>query len=169
MKKLFLVDAYALIFKYYYAFLGRPMRNREGMNTSVVFGFVKFLRDIQKRERPDLLSLTEMYKVAASYGKGTPGYEEVMAAAARCFPYEPAVLNDRALDAMAAGHYAEAVELLEGVASADEPVLLNTLGVAYAGAGEPYKAESAFLRASEAGCRDAAHNLQQVRGVIDQL
>ena len=57
MKKLFLVDAYALIFKYYYAFLGRPMRNREGMNTSVVFGFVKFLLDIQKRERPDLLGV----------------------------------------------------------------------------------------------------------------
>ena len=57
MKKLFLVDAYALIFKYYYAFLGRPMRNRDGMNTSVVFGFVKFLRDIQKRERPDLLGV----------------------------------------------------------------------------------------------------------------
>lgn len=57
MKKLFLVDAYALIFKYYYAFLGRPMRNREGMNTSVVFGFMKFLRDIQKRERPDLLGV----------------------------------------------------------------------------------------------------------------
>ena len=57
MKKLFLVDAYALIFKYYYAFLGRPMRDREGMNTSVVFGFVKFLRDIQKRERPDLLGV----------------------------------------------------------------------------------------------------------------
>ena len=57
MKKLFLVDAYALIFKYYYAFLGRPMRNREGMNTSVVFGFVKFLRDIQKRERADLLGV----------------------------------------------------------------------------------------------------------------
>ncbi|WP_346986829.1 DNA polymerase I [Alistipes shahii] len=57
MKKLFLVDAYALIFKYYYAFLGRPMRNREGMNTSVVFGFVKFLHDIQKRERPDLLGV----------------------------------------------------------------------------------------------------------------
>ncbi|MBS5525880.1 MAG: DNA polymerase I [Alistipes sp.] len=57
MKKLFLVDAYALIFKHYYAFLGRPMRNRAGMNTSVVFGFVKFLRDIQKRERPDLLGV----------------------------------------------------------------------------------------------------------------
>ena len=57
MKKLFLVDAYALLFKYYYAFLGRPMRNRAGMNTSVVFGFVKFLRDILKRERPDLLGV----------------------------------------------------------------------------------------------------------------
>ena len=57
MKKLFLVDAYALLFKYYYAFLGRPMRNRNGMNTSVVFGFVKFLSDIQKRERPDLLGV----------------------------------------------------------------------------------------------------------------
>jgi len=57
MEKLFLVDAYALIYKYYYAFLTRPMRNRAGMNTSVVFGFVKFLRDILKRERPDLLGV----------------------------------------------------------------------------------------------------------------
>ena len=57
MKRLFLVDAYALMFKYYYAFLGRPMRNHAGMNTSVVFGFVKFLRDIQKRENPDLLGV----------------------------------------------------------------------------------------------------------------
>ena len=57
MKKLFLIDAYALIFKYYYAFYGRPMRNRAGMNTSIVFGFTKFLRDIQKREKPDLLGV----------------------------------------------------------------------------------------------------------------
>ena len=57
MKKLFLIDAYALIFKYYYAFIGRPMRNRSGMNTSIVFGFTKFLRDIQKREKPDLLGV----------------------------------------------------------------------------------------------------------------
>ena len=57
MKRLFLVDAYALIFKYYYAFMGRPMRNREGMKTSIVYGFTKFLRDIQKREKPDLLGV----------------------------------------------------------------------------------------------------------------
>ena len=66
MKKLFLVDAYALIFKYYYAFLGRPMRNRAGMNTSVVFGFVKFLRDIQKRERPALLGVAFAPRAAVS-------------------------------------------------------------------------------------------------------
>ena len=57
MKKLFLIDAYALIFRYYYAFMGKPMRNRTGMNTSVVFGFVKFLRDILKREQPDLIGV----------------------------------------------------------------------------------------------------------------
>ncbi len=57
MKSLFLIDAYALVFKYYYAFMGRPMRNRHGMNTSILFGFTKFLRDIQKREKPDLLGV----------------------------------------------------------------------------------------------------------------
>ena len=57
MKRLFLIDAYALVFRFYYAFLGRPMRNRYGMNTSILFGFTKFLRDIQKREKPDLLGV----------------------------------------------------------------------------------------------------------------
>ena len=56
-KRLFLIDAYALIFKYYYAFMGRPMRNRDGLNTSVVFGFTKFLRDILRRENPDLIGV----------------------------------------------------------------------------------------------------------------
>ncbi|MBQ2413839.1 MAG: DNA polymerase I [Rikenellaceae bacterium] len=57
MKRLFLIDAYALIFRYYYAFMTRPMRNREGLNTSPVFGFVKFLRDILRREQPDCLGV----------------------------------------------------------------------------------------------------------------
>ena len=56
-KSLYLIDAYALIFKYYYAFYQRPMRNHEGFNTSVVFGFTKFLRDILKRENPDLIGV----------------------------------------------------------------------------------------------------------------
>ena len=56
-KRLFLIDAYALIFRYYYAFMGRPMRNRDGLNTSVVFGFTKFLRDLLRREKPDLIGV----------------------------------------------------------------------------------------------------------------
>lgn len=57
MEKLFLVDAYAQIFRAYYAFAGRPMRNRQGLNTSAIFGFTKFLRDIILRERPHYLGV----------------------------------------------------------------------------------------------------------------
>ena len=57
MEKLFLIDAYALIFRAYYAFIGRPMRNAEGLNTSAIFGFVKFLRDLIRREDPRLLGV----------------------------------------------------------------------------------------------------------------
>ncbi|MBQ6604917.1 MAG: DNA polymerase I [Tidjanibacter sp.] len=57
MKKLFLIDAYALIFRSYYAFMQRPMRNAEGLNTSAIFGFTKFLREIIVNERPDYLGV----------------------------------------------------------------------------------------------------------------
>ena len=57
MEKVFLVDAYALIFRFYYAFIGRPMRNAAGVNTSAVFGFVKFLKDLILRERPHYLGV----------------------------------------------------------------------------------------------------------------
>ncbi len=55
--KLFLVDAHALIFRAYYAFLGRPMRNAAGLNTSAIFGFTKFLRDVIVREKPRYLGV----------------------------------------------------------------------------------------------------------------
>lgn len=57
MERIYLLDAYALIYRAYYAFMGRPMRNRDGMNTSAVFGFVKFLRDIIARESPAFLGV----------------------------------------------------------------------------------------------------------------
>jgi len=120
--------------------------------------------------RPDLLSLSEMYKVAASYGKGTPEYDRVMAVAMRCFPSSPAALNANALSAIARQEYAAAAELLEKAeATAQTAALLNTLGVAYVGAGEYGKAEEAFLRATEAGSETARHNLEEMRQVIDQL
>ena len=51
MERIYLLDAYALIFRAYYAFMGRPMRNRQGLNTSAIFGFTKFLRDIIMKEQ----------------------------------------------------------------------------------------------------------------------
>lgn len=52
MKKLFLVDAYAIIYRAYYAFIRSPRINSKGLNTSAIFGFVNTLEDILKREKP---------------------------------------------------------------------------------------------------------------------
>lgn len=121
-------------------------------------------------ERPDLLSLSEMYKVADSYGKGTPGYDKVMATALRYFPASPSALNENAVNAISREEYAKAVGLLEkSEVTARSAELLSTLGVAYAGAGQYDKAEDVFRRASEAGSATARHNLEEVRQVIDQL
>lgn len=50
--KLFLVDGHALVFKMYYAFLGRPMVNSKGVDTSILFGFTKYLLELIDREKP---------------------------------------------------------------------------------------------------------------------
>ena len=50
--KLFLIDAYALIYRSYYAFIKTPRINSKGMNTSAIFGFVNSLEDVLKRENP---------------------------------------------------------------------------------------------------------------------
>ena len=124
----------------------------------------------QIETRPDLLSLSEMYKVAGSYGKGSPEYDKVMAVAVRYFPTSPAALNENALSAIAREEYDAAIELLEKSETAAQTAeLLNTLGVAYAKAGQYDKAEDAFRRAAEAGSETARHNLEEVRQVMDQL
>lgn len=50
--KLFLIDAYALIYRSYYAFIKNPRINSKGVNTSAIFGFVNSLEDVLKREHP---------------------------------------------------------------------------------------------------------------------
>jgi DNA polymerase-1 len=56
-KKLFLLDAYALIFRAYYAFIKNPRINSKGLNTSAIFGFTNVLLDIIKNEQPTHLSV----------------------------------------------------------------------------------------------------------------
>ena len=51
-EKLFLIDGHALIFKMYYAFLRRPMINSKGADTSILFGFTKYLLELLEREQP---------------------------------------------------------------------------------------------------------------------
>jgi len=51
-KKLFLMDAYAIIYRAYYAFIRAPRINSKGLNTSAIYGFVNTLEDVLKREKP---------------------------------------------------------------------------------------------------------------------
>jgi len=57
MKKLYLIDGHALIFRSYYAFLRRPMINSKGADTSILFGFIKTLTDLIIREKPTHLAV----------------------------------------------------------------------------------------------------------------
>ena len=50
--KLFLIDAYALIYRSYYAFIKNPRINSKGVNTSAIFGFINSLEDVLRRENP---------------------------------------------------------------------------------------------------------------------
>ena len=56
-KRVFLVDAFALIFRGYYAFIKNPRINSKGLDTSAIMGFMNSLLDVIKRERPDHLAV----------------------------------------------------------------------------------------------------------------
>tara|TARA_B110000444_G_scaffold132331_1_gene124287 strand:+ start:1699 stop:4509 length:2811 start_codon:yes stop_codon:yes gene_type:complete len=56
-KRLFLLDAFALIFRGYYAFIKNPRISSKGMDTSAILGFTNSLLDVIKREKPDHLAV----------------------------------------------------------------------------------------------------------------
>lgn len=57
MKKLLLIDAYAMIFRAFYAMIRNPRITSTGVDTSAVFGFVNILQDLLKRERPSHIAV----------------------------------------------------------------------------------------------------------------
>jgi len=81
-KRLFLLDAFALIFRGYYAFIKNPRINSKGMDTSAIMGFTNSLLDVIKREQPDHLAVcfdkggsqirTEMYTEYKANREETP-------------------------------------------------------------------------------------------------
>ena len=57
MDKLFLLDAYALIYRSYYAFIKNPRINSKGLNTSAIIGFVNTLQEVIEKEKPAYLGV----------------------------------------------------------------------------------------------------------------
>ena len=57
MKKLILIDAYAMIYRAYYALIKSPRINSKGVNTSAVFGFINTLNEVLKKENPDYIGV----------------------------------------------------------------------------------------------------------------
>ncbi len=81
-KRLYLLDAYALIFRGYFAFIKNPRITSTGMDTSAIMGFMNALMDVIKREKPDHLAVafdkegsavrTEMYADYKAHRDETP-------------------------------------------------------------------------------------------------
>ncbi|MFC6875690.1 DNA polymerase I [Flavobacterium myungsuense] len=81
-KRLYLLDAYALIFRGYFAFIKNPRINSKGMDTSAIMGFMNALMDVIKREKPDHLAVAfdkggsdyryEMYQEYKAHRDETP-------------------------------------------------------------------------------------------------
>ncbi len=70
MKKLFLLDAYALIFRAYYAFIKNPRISSKGLNTSAIYGFVNTLNEIINKEKPT--------HIAVAFDTKTPTFRKVI-------------------------------------------------------------------------------------------
>ena len=82
MEKLFLLDAYALIYRAYYAFIKNPRINSKGINTSAIMGFVNTLEDVLRKEQPTHIGIAfdpegptfrhEAYKAYKAQREETP-------------------------------------------------------------------------------------------------
>ncbi len=96
-KRLFLLDAYALIFRGYYALIKNPRINSKGMDTSAIMGFMNSLFDVIKREKPDHLAVafdkggsverTEMFEEYKANRDETPDAIRI------AIPYIQQILN----------------------------------------------------------------------------
>ena len=74
-KRLFLLDAYALIFRAYYAFIRNPRVNSKGFNTSAVFGFTLALMDVLEKQKPSHIAVVFDHKSPNIRKKEFPFYK----------------------------------------------------------------------------------------------
>lgn len=132
--------------EYTFTYIARPFTVEEG-------------REIIKN-RPDLLSLNEIYLIAESYPEGSPEYYETLCTAVEYFPREATAASNLAAIEIENGNTDKAITLLVPF---DTPASHNNLGVAYARRGEVEKAEEYFGLAAAEGCEAALYNLDQLR------
>lgn len=118
------------------------------------------------RNKPQYLSLREMYDVASSYPVGSTEYEEAMAVISKFYPHDQTVITNSAIRDMEQGMYLKAVSKLQGIQT---PEGLNSLGVAYYNTGEWGKAEQAFEKAVSIGSETASVNLQMMKKSLSNL
>ena len=79
MEKLFLLDAYALIYRAYYAFIKNPRINSKGFNTSAILGFVNTLEEVLRKENPTHIGIAfdpsgPTFRHEAAVGSWHKGY-----------------------------------------------------------------------------------------------
>ena len=96
-KKIFFIDAYALIFRGYYAFIKNPIVNSNGLNTSAIYGFMNSLLDLFKREKPQYIAVCFDKGGSVSRSDIFPDYKanrlETPEAITLGIPYIKAILN----------------------------------------------------------------------------
>lgn len=96
-KRLYLIDAYALIFRAYYAFIRAPRMNSKGMNTSAVFGFTNALVDVLNNHNPSHIAVAfdppgQTFRVA-DYADYKANREETPEDIRRAVPYIKAIIE----------------------------------------------------------------------------
>ncbi len=112
------------------------------------------------KNRPQLLSLNELFMVASTYDSNSEEFKQVFDFAARMYPDSPvAQFNTAALE-VETGAYQNAIRRMEGV---ETPQAWNNLGVAYWHLGEYPMAEEWLKKAADAGSEVATRNLEEFR------
>lgn len=110
------------------------------------------------KTRPALLSLNELFLIANSYEKGSPGFREAFDIAARLYPDNPVAIINAAAAALESGELQTARKFLGKVKNNDKA--RNNLGVLYLLDGEYDKAGECFRIAQSLGIPQAEHNLK---------
>lgn len=115
-------------------------------------------------ERPQYLSLNEMYLVANSYPVSSKEFKEVFEIAAKQFPEDEVAALNAAAVGLENGELDMAIERLQ---KSDRPEALNNLGIAYARKGYLEKARELFAAAAEAGDENARENQKEIKKAIE--